>query len=230
MQVLLAGIHRFHDSVFDSRREFFSRLAEGQSPQALFITCSDSRVDPALITQSEPGTLFVLRNIGNLVPPYSPQTRDCSSAAAIEYAISVLKIPDIIVCGHSHCGAMQALLNPDSTADYPTIQSWLANADSTRRIVRDNYGDLNEQKRLNVCVQENVLVQLENLRTHPAVAAALSRREITLHGWVYKIESGEVFAYHTGAEQFLPVNGDDSHRLRTAASTMSHAARTVDAL
>lgn len=228
MQTLLAGIHRFQDSVYRSRPEFFQRLATGQSPEVLFITCCDSRIDPALLTQTEPGTLFIVRNIGNIVPPYSPVTRDCSAAAAIEYALTMLKVRDIIVCGHSHCGAMQALLQPESVAEYPTISSWLANADSTRRILRDNYSDIEADKRVNVCVQENVLVQLENLRTHPAVAAAISRGEVALHGWVYKIETGQVFAYDANIEQYAAINGDE--RAAVGATLASANGRAVVAI
>lgn len=205
MQKLLSGIHRFQDSVYHARRAFFEQLAGGQSPEALFIACSDSRVDPSMITQSDPGTLFVVRNVGNIVPPYSAQTRDGAAAAAIEYAVSVLKVKDIIICGHSHCGAMQALLNPASVSEFPSLCGWLANAESTQRIVKENYSHLPDDQRLRVGVQENVLVQLENLRTHPAVAAAISRGQIGLHGWVYKIETGEVFSYHPKEEQYLPL-------------------------
>lgn len=200
MQKLLEGIHQFQESVFGPRRKLFERLVAGQHPEALFITCSDSRVDPHLITQSDPGDLFTLRNAGNIVPPFG--ATNGGEGATIEFAISALNIEDIVVCGHSHCGAMKALLNRESVAAMPTVAEWLAMAESTRRIVVDKYPDVAGDKLLSITVQENVLVQLENLRTHPAVAAALARGKVKLHGWVYKIETGEVFEFDPERGQF----------------------------
>lgn len=204
MQKLVEGVHKFQRGVFGQRRRFFEQLSNGQKPLALFITCSDSRINPNLVTQTEPGELFILRNAGNIVPPYS--THASGEAATIEYAVSVLKITDIVVCGHTHCGALQAMLNPSSTDDLPSVRSWLAHAEATRRIVRENYAHLEGKALLTAAVEENVLVQLENLRTHPAVAAAMSRSAVHLHGWVYKIETGEVFAYNPEHGQFTSLS------------------------
>lgn len=203
MQKLIQGLHHFQSNVFSSQRELFERLAHGQSPDALFITCSDSRINPNLITQTEPGDLFILRNAGNIVPPYG--AANGGEGATIEYAVAALGVRDIIVCGHSHCGAMNGLLNLDSLGELPTVRQWLSHAEATRRIARENYEHLCGGALLTATIEENVLVQLENLRTHPAVAAALSRGKLNLHGWVYKIETGEVFAYDPGQEQFLPL-------------------------
>jgi carbonic anhydrase len=203
MQKLLVGIHHFQATIFRSQRELFERLAGGQSPEALFITCSDSRINPNLITQTEPGDLFILRNAGNIIPPYG--AANGGEGATIEYAVAGLGVQDIIVCGHSHCGAMGALLNADSLDGMPVVTKWLSHAESTRRIVREKYRDLSDQNLLTLTVEENVLVQLENLRTHPSVAAALASDRLKLHGWVYKIETGEVFAYEPVRGQFLPV-------------------------
>ena len=200
---LVAGIHQFQSNVFQPQREFFKTLADGQRAQGLFITCSDSRINPNLFTQTDPGELFILRNIGNIVPPFSPSTSSGGAAAAIEFAVSALNVEYIIVCGHSLCGAMQGLLNLDSVADMPSVRGWLAHAESARRIVRENYAQLDEDGQLNVLVQENVLVQLEHLRTHPSVAVRLSRGNLRLFAWVYKLETGEVFAYHAEAGQFI---------------------------
>ncbi len=201
MQKLVDGIHRYQKDVFFSQQRFFQRLVDGQQPLALFITCSDSRVDPSMLTQTKPGELFIMRNAGNIVPPYGTATS--GEAATIEYAVGVLGVRDIVVCGHSHCGAMNALLDPQQSADFPAVRTWLAHADATARIVRENYGHLDDPvARLTVTVEENVLVQLENLRTHPTVLAALGRREVNLHGWVYKFESGQVFAFSGASGQF----------------------------
>jgi carbonic anhydrase len=201
MQKLVEGIHRFQDHIFAQQQRLFQRLADGQNPQALFITCSDSRIDPNLLTQTEPGELFILRNAGNIVPPYGPHGG--GEAATIEYAVAVLGVQDIIVCGHSHCGAMSGLLHPEQISELPAVKSWLAHAEATARIMKENYDHITEPRaRLTATVEENVLVQLENLRTHPCVLAAMSRRQIKVHGWVYKFETGQVFGYDPSAGQF----------------------------
>ncbi len=179
---------------------------DGQNPRALFITCSDSRIDPSLLTQTEPGELFILRNAGNIVPPYGAVHG--GEAATIEFAIAVLGVKEIIICGHSHCGAMGGLLNQSQLTRLPAVQSWLSHAESTHRIIEENYSHVTDNsERLIVTVEENVLVQLENLRTHPTVAAALGRKELNLHGWVYKFESGQVFGYHSKDHQFELIEG-----------------------
>ena len=209
MQRLVDGVQRFQANVFSAQRHLFERLAEGQNPLALFITCSDSRINPNLITQTEPGELFILRNAGNIVPPYGASRG--GEEGSIEYAVSVLGVEDIIVCGHSHCGAMSALLDPSKTAGYPAIRNWLDHAEATRRIIAENYQHLDgEFARQTAAVEENVLVQLSNLKTHPAVAAALAREQINLHAWVYEFETGKVFAFDTPAGQFIPIENTTS--------------------
>jgi carbonic anhydrase len=202
MQKLVQGIHQFQATIFRPQRELFERLAQGQQPLALFITCADSRINPNLITQTDPGELFILRNAGNIVPPYGPSPG--GEAATIEFAVLGLKVQDVIVCGHTHCGAMKALLQPDSLSDLPALRCWLGHAEATRRIIQTKY-DLHGPALLNAAVQENVLVQLENLRTHPAVAAGVAQGTLKLHGWVYKLETGQVFAFDPERGQFLPL-------------------------
>ena len=192
MRKLITGLHHFQSELFLPHKELFERLAHGQNPDALFITCSDSRINPNLITHTEPGDLFIMRNAGNRIPPYGAAGGE---AATVEFAVAALGIKDVIVCGHSHCGAMSALLHPENLRDLPAVALWLSHAEGTRRMVRENYAHLDDQQLLNVTIQENVLVQLEHLRTHPAVAARISRGEVNLHGWTYKIETGEVFSY-----------------------------------
>jgi carbonic anhydrase len=205
MQKLVDGLHQFQQNVFSNQRDLFERLVAGQTPLALFITCSDSRIDPSLITQTAPGELFILRNAGNIVPAYS-QMQD-GVAATIEYAVAVLKVQDIILCGHSHCGAMNGVLHPEQIEGLPAVKSWLSHADATARIMTENYQHIvDPAARLTATVEENVLVQLENLRTHPSVAAAVGRKALKLHGWVYKFESGQVFSYEPAAGQFLSLH------------------------
>lgn len=204
MQRLIQGIHHFQENVFRPRREWFERLAEGQRPLALFVTCSDSRVNPNLITQTEPGELFIVRNAGNIVPPHSPSPG--GEEATIEFAVAALGIRDVIVCGHTRCGAMNGLLSPTGLADnLPAVRHWLNHAEATRRIIREKYGHLSDLPLMTAATQENVLVQLENLRTHPAVAAGMAKGDLKLHGWVYKIETGEVFAFDPQTGQFVPL-------------------------
>lgn len=205
MQKLVDGIHRFQQDVFSWQEGFYQRLVDGQTPMALFITCSDSRVDPNTLTQTKPGELFIMRNAGNIVPPYT--TASSGESATIEYAVGVLGVEDIVVCGHSHCGAMSALLSPEQTANFPAVRSWLGHADATARIIKENYANIDDpRKKLTAAIEENVLVQLENLRTHPTVLAALGRRQLKLHGWVYKFETGQVFAYDPRVGQFESVD------------------------
>ncbi len=203
MQKLIEGIHQFHTKDFRPLQGLFEQLAKGQNPETLFITCSDSRIDPNLLTRSQPGDLFILRNAGNIVPPHG--AANGGEAATIEFAVSGLNVKDIIICGHSHCGAMQGLLKPEMVAPLPAVASWLSHAETTRRIVQDNYRHLDGDRLITATVEENVLVQLENLRTLPSVASRLVRGDLHLHGWVYKIETGEVFAYDTTTGQFVPL-------------------------
>lgn len=181
----------------------FERLAKGQNPETLFITCSDSRINPNLLTGTKPGELFILRNAGNIVPAFGALRG--GEAATVEYAVSVLGVQDIVVCGHSACGAMGALLQEEQVTSLPAVKDWLYHAESTKQIVRTNYSALGPEEQVNVAIQENVLVQLEHLRTHPAVAARLARGDLGLHGWVYKIATGEVFAYESSSGQFQPI-------------------------
>ena len=201
MQKLIQGIHQFQNESFVPLQGLFEQLAKGQNPETLFITCSDSRIDPTLLTKARPGDLFILRNAGNIIPPHG--AGNGGEAATIEFAVGALGVKDIIVCGHSHCGAMQGLLKPEQVASLPAVSDWLSHAEMTRRIMRDNYGHLDGEKLLTATVEENVLVQLENLRTLPAVGSRLVRGDLHLHGWVYKIETGEVFAYDVGNGQFV---------------------------
>jgi carbonic anhydrase len=201
MQKLVDGLHKFQAEVFNSNQELFQPLVNGQRPEVLFVTCSDSRVAPNLITQTNPGELFILRNAGNIVPPYGPWTG--GEAATIEFAVLGLGVRHIIVCGHTNCGALSALLDPAVLEDAPAMRAWLVHAEATRRLVEENYPQVTGPARLTVAVEENVLTQIEHLRTHPAVRSRVARGELSLHGWVYKLETGEVFQYDAAQAQFV---------------------------
>jgi carbonic anhydrase len=201
MKRLIEGLKKFQSQVFRSKRRLFDQLALQQNPRALFITCSDSRIDPCLLTQTEPGELFILRNAGNLVPSYG--TRIGSTTATIEYAVGMLDIRNIIVCGHTDCGVMKAILDPRQIGDLPAVQSWLTEAEATRRVVKENYAHLKSDALLVATIQENVRIQLQHLQTHPTVAAKLRRGALQLHGWVYSIATGEVWAYDFRKDRFM---------------------------
>lgn len=204
MQKLIDGIHKFQNDVVRPEKESFARLAQGQTPETLFITCSDSRINPNLITQTDPGDLFIIRNAGNIVPPNGAPIG--GEAATIEYAVLALKVREIIVCGHTYCGAIDGLMHPKKVESLPRVSQWLGHADATRQVMLKNYTHLTGPALLNAAVQENVLMQIDHLRTHPAVAAGLSSGTLRLHAWVYKIDTGEVFAYDPAQRQFIPLS------------------------
>ena len=203
MEKIISGVRKFQSSVFGSYQSLFEELATGQHPRALFITCSDSRIDPNLVTQTTPGELFVLRNAGNIVPPYG--AANGGEGATIEYALTALNIRSIIVCGHSHCGAMGGLLQLDKLANMPLVSSWLRHAEATRRVVLEKHAGATGEDLVLEAAKENVLMQLENLQTHPAVAAGLATNKLKLYAWVYEIENGQVLAYDPLSNQFLPL-------------------------
>jgi carbonic anhydrase len=200
MQDIIAGVRTFQRDVFPQYRELFEKLSAGQSPEALVITCSDSRVDPFLFTHAQPGQLFVLRNAGNLVPKYDGFVGGVT--ATIEFAVVELRVPNIIVCGHSGCGAMQGLLHPESLQNMPNVADWLSHHAQPVLEILAKAGRLGGPDELQQAVDANVLVQLANLRAHSCVAEALAAGRITLHGWVYDIASGEIRAYQDEWQQF----------------------------
>jgi carbonic anhydrase len=165
----------------------FEQLALGQRPEALFITCADSRIDPCLLTQTKPGELFICRVIGNVVPPW-PETIGGVSAT-IEYAVGVLRVPEVIVCGHTDCGVVRGALNPEALAAFPSVTAWL-------RYVKV------EHREPQALTEGNVVAQLKNLRTHPSVAARLEQGDMALHGWVYHIGPGIVTIYNEESRTF----------------------------
>jgi carbonic anhydrase len=202
MQKLVEGIHHFISHEFGEQKELFDKLAKTQHPQACFITCSDSRIDPNLITTTDPGDLFVVRNPGNIVPPIG---NNSGEASAVEFAMVALGVKDIIVCGHTGCGAMKGLLDPQSLEELPLTGAWLKYAGATQQIIRDNYQHLSGDALVTAAAEENVLVQLEHLRTLPIIASRLGRQQVRLHAWMYKIATGQMFAYDSHVGEFRPL-------------------------
>jgi carbonic anhydrase len=194
-QKLLRGIRSFSVDVFPEKQEAYERsVRHGQNPHTLFITCADSRIEPAVITQSEPGDIFVSRNIGNLVPAYGEMMGGIS--AVIEYAVAALEVKQVVICGHSDCGAMKGLLNPDQVAGMPTVRSWLRNAEAALSITQAVEKSTESDALLNTLIQQNVLLQMNHLRTHPAIAGRLALGKVGVSGWVYDIACGTVSIYN----------------------------------
>jgi carbonic anhydrase len=210
MSKLFRGIRKFQNKVFPARRSHYEKLAMGQSPSTLFITCSDSRIDPELLTQSEPGELFVLRNAGNLVPPYSDTIG--GEAATIEYAVAVLKVQQIVVCGHSHCGAVTGLMRPDTLENLPAVRQWLEHCSKVRQEILEKVDERQPDcDLLMAAIKCNALVQLGHLRTYPAVADAIERGALSLHAWYYRFETGEVLVHDENTDKFTAVPVENAH-------------------
>lgn len=203
MKRLIEGLHEFQTNYFSTHRDLFELLSQGQHPRILFITCSDSRIDPNLITQTEPGEMFIIRNAGNIIPPYG--ATNGGEGAAVEYAIHALGIQEIIVCGHSHCGAMKGLLQLSKLEEeMPVVYEWLKHAEATRRTMKEHYQGYEGENLMNAAVKENILTQLENLRTYPVIYSRLKSGLMKFHGWFYEIESGQVLEYDPVRGEFMP--------------------------
>jgi carbonic anhydrase len=210
MDKIISGVRQFQREDFPQHEEFFHHLAEKtQKPRALVITCSDSRIDLTRITNTEPGDLFVIRSAGNLVPTNS--NSGGGELATIEYSIAVLGIRNIIVCGHSECGAMKAMLDPELTKELPAVRAWFQHAESTRRIVKVKYGHVSGKELVRVAAEENVLVQLNHLSTHPYVAAMLSMGQLRVFGWYYDIGTGRVRQYNQVSGKFEDLGEEALH-------------------
>ncbi|HYQ05022.1 MAG TPA: carbonic anhydrase [Polyangiaceae bacterium] len=204
MQKLVKGIHTFQRGFFASHRDLFKQLAEaGQQPETLFITCSDSRVDPNLITNSQPGELFIVRNVGNVVP-----TRDLpgGTAAAIQYAVEVLNVENIILCGHTQCGALKAILDPASVTHLEYVSRWVKSTISVKNVIEEKYAHLEGEAKLTAAIQENVLAQIEHLREYPFVAERMDAGKLHVNGWVFDVGRGEVFDYDPEYGEFLSLS------------------------
>ena len=191
MEHIISGVAKFQKEVYPSKKAAFQKLANGQNPEVLFITCADSRIDPNLVTQTEPGELFICRNAGNIIPPHSNQTGGMT--ASIEFAVAALGVSHIIICGHSDCGHSRV----------------------ATEVVKEKCGcaELNNNDHLGLVIEENVVQQLQHIKTHPAVAAKIATGQVKLHGWVYDIESAEIKTYDEATGSFKPVEDTDVETL-----------------
>jgi carbonic anhydrase len=202
MKEVIEGFLKFQREAFVERSELFRQLATRQNPRTLFISCSDSRLVPELITQREPGDLFVIRNAGNIVPSFGPEPGGVT--ASVEYAVAALGVEDIVICGHSDCGAMTAIATCQCLDHMPTVANWLRYADSAKA-VNQAHPHNSESERVSSMVRENVIAQLTNIKTHPSVALALEQGRLKLHGWVYDIASGCIEALDGETRSFIPL-------------------------
>ena len=197
------GVVKFRRDIYPGKAELFEQLATGQSPEALFITCSDSRIETAMLTQTDPGELFICRNAGNIVPPHSNETG--AMTASIEFAIGALKIPHIVICGHTECGAMKGAMNRAALTTLPHVREWLGYSQGAVDIVDALGAGLDAEGKMRMLLEQNVILQLQHLKTHPVVAVALAQKAVQLHGWVYDIKTGEVSAYDDATGTWVSV-------------------------
>jgi carbonic anhydrase len=203
MKRLIKGLHEFQTNYFNTHRELFELLSQGQKPRFLFITCSDSRIDPNLITQTEPGEMFIIRNAGNIIPPYG--ATNGGEGASVEYAVQALGIQEVIVCGHSHCGAMKGLLKISKLEEeMPVVYQWLKHAEATRRTMKEYYQGYEGEELLDATIKENILNQLENLQTYPVIYSRLKSGQLRLHAWFYEIETGQILEYDPVRGEYVP--------------------------
>ncbi len=212
------GVVKFQREVFPEKAELFERLSTGQSPEALFITCSDSRIETAMLTQTDPGELFICRNAGNIVPPHTNQTGGMT--ASIEFAIGALKIPHIVICGHTECGAMKGAMNRAGLTNLPHVREWLGYSQGAVDITEALGADLDADAKMRMLLEQNVMLQLQHLKTHPTVAVAMAQGLVTLHGWVYDIKTGEVSAYNETTGSWDSV--EDRYAADSAAAMVTH--------
>ena len=204
MNELIGRVFNFEKHTFPNQSALYARLVEdGQSPKALMISCADSRIVPEHIMQAEPGDLFVCRNAGNIVPPFATQNGGVTST--VEYAVVALGVRDIIVCGHSDCGAMKAVANPAALATMPNVAAWLRHSDAAGKVVSQGYPEMDEGARVRAIALENVVTQLAHLRTHPYVAAGIASGDIALHGWFVDIHAGSVLGLDGVTGRFTPL-------------------------
>ncbi len=207
MKKLLEGIVHFKKSDFENHRLLFTSLGEKQNPHTLFITCSDSRLVPGMMTHTLPGELFIVRNVANLVPPYRIADEFLSTTAAIEYAVQVLKISNIIVCGHSNCGGCALLHHEDpDSLNIPNTSKWMELAAPVRDQVNRTLMDNDPSARSWLTEQINVLEQMKHLLSYPYIQEPYKKGDLTIEGWHYIIKSGEIFQYDKDAQEFELLN------------------------
>lgn len=206
MKKLIQGIIDFRQNLVDENRALFTKLAQGQEPDALFIACSDSRVVPNLFASTNPGDLFVMRNIGNLIPPASSAHQENSTLAVIEFAIFSLNVADIIICGHSDCGAIEALVKGIDTSCCPHLDSWLKFGEESLSKFRKGFTIDPLLSELNQISQVNVLQQMEHIASYPFIQERIKNKLLRVHGWWFDIAQADVYCYESEQNQFILID------------------------
>ncbi len=211
-----AGVVHFQNKIYPQKKELFERLSEEQTPEALFITCSDARVETAMITQTDPGDLFICRNAGNIVPPHTEQTGGIT--ATIEFAVANLKVPHIVICGHTQCGAMEGAMNPEGLDKLPHVKKWLGFTKAAVDVVAEIGSGKSKAEKMRMLLEQNVILQLQHLKTHPSVAARIAAGALCLHGWIYDIKTGAVQAFDEATNKFIAVDERYSEEVDRASA------------
>lgn len=203
MLKLLEGVKKFYKEAYPKHRGLFTRLARNQNPQAVFVTCSDSRVVPNLFTQADPGDLFLIRNAGNIIPPAG--TTAGGTIASIEYAVVALGVEHVVVCGHSDCGAMKGILHPEKVKHMPAVEVWVNFAHSAREAVMREFSDLDDDTIAELLVDYNVISQVRNLLTHSFIQERVNARKLEVYGWTYDIRTGMLRGMDESGRHMIPL-------------------------
>ena len=204
---LFKGYRNYRDGSYEQSRPLIEDLvARGQHPQVAIIACSDSRVDPAILFQADPGDLFVIRNVANLVPPMEKEGTYHGTSAALEFAVLGLGVKHLMVLGHAHCGGIKAMMTPDTSDNtFSFLPSWVSMLAAAHRRVLATMSQASEEARIQACEQNAVLVSLENLTTFPWVRERIESGDLELHGWYVDIAIPELSAYDGKVGTFIPV-------------------------
>lgn len=225
MKKLIRGIDKFRQTYVNTHQDLLEELSHGQKPRVLFVTCSDSRVAPNLITNTDVGELFVIRNAGNIIPPYG--AANGGEGGTLEYAINALGIEQVVICGHSNCGAMKGLLKLNKLQkDMPLVYDWLKHAEATRLMVQETYPHYEGDELIEVLVAENVLIQIDNLKTYPIVRSRIHQGRLKIYAWIYNIETGGVLAYDARTHTYVPPEGqllEEEDTVRSFSSSNSES-------
>jgi carbonic anhydrase len=224
MDRLLNGIKEFQLNYYKEQEESFKALASSQSPEALFFSCSDSRVDPNVITQSKPGDLFIVKNVGSIIPDCGPHWKKSCTGAAIEFALAALSVSDIVVCAHSDCGAMKALYKePEAFKDTPNLLEWVNTAIPAKGGIDAMNDEPTFKKLIEITTKEHIKESLENLKTYPLVAKAMKAGKLNIHGWYYDIGNGSVHTYNNDTDNFdrIAYHHDEQESMRSHAAQIS---------
>lgn len=204
MKDALEGYKKFRSEIFPQMKDHYRLLAEMQAPHTLFITCADSRIVPNLMLQAEPGELFICRNVGNVVPPVGELVG--GTASTIEYAVEVLKVKHLVICGHSDCGAIRAVLEQRDLSRLPITAQWLRYIETAWQPRKAGVSTDDFKARHTAMIRANIIAQVENLKTHPEVASGLAQGTLQVHGWYYDIVAGAIEEYDGRAGKFVPLD------------------------